>query len=78
MAGAFTLDVRENLRFKGGHMPRWINDRYGDRGFSIAVETKKIYMDEWTGALDEGITATIGRILEVAAESARNSLSGRV
>lgn len=71
------LDVRENVRFKGGHMPRWINHRYGDRGFAIAVETKKIFMDEWTGIADEGITASIGRILEAAAESARQSLSER-
>ncbi len=69
------LDVRENVKFKGGNLPRWINDRYGDRGFAIAVEAKKIYMDEWTGTNDEGITARIGRILESAAESARESLS---
>lgn len=69
------LDVRENVKFKGGHMPRWINERYGKNGFSIAVEMKKIYMDEWTGVLDESITATIGNILEAAAESARRSLS---
>ncbi len=27
------LDVRENIRFKGGAMSRWVNARYGDRGF---------------------------------------------
>jgi len=48
------LDVRDNVRFKGGHMPRWINDRYRERGFAIAVETKKIYMDEWTGIIAAG------------------------
>ncbi len=69
------LDVRENVKFKGGNLPRWINNRYGDRGFAIAVEAKKIYMDEWTGTLDEGISAGIGQILEAAAESARVGLS---
>ncbi len=71
------LDVRENVKFKGGQMTRWINGRYGDKGLSIAVEMKKIYIDEWTGVLDEGITAGIGRILDVAAQSARQSLSQR-
>jgi N-formylglutamate amidohydrolase len=69
------LDVRENVKFKGGAMTRWINGRYADRGCSIAVEMKKIYMDEWTGVMDEGITAMITRTLEVATESARSSLS---
>lgn len=72
-----TLDVRTNVRFKGGNMPRWINARYKDRGCSIAIEVKKIYMDEWTGALDEGITASIGRILESAAETVRQELQSR-
>ncbi|MDH3680623.1 MAG: N-formylglutamate amidohydrolase [Acidimicrobiia bacterium] len=69
------LDVRANVKFKGGNMTRWINARYGARGCSIAVEMKKIYMDEWSGALDEGITATIGRLLESAAKSVRTTLA---
>ena len=71
------LDVRENVKFKGGAMTRWINDRYGDRGVSIAVEMKKIFMDEWTGVPDEGMSVSIGRILETAAETARGALSER-
>lgn len=70
------LDVRENVKFKGGNMTRWLNDRYAESGLSIAVEVKKIYMDEWTSVFDEGITATVGRILEAAAESARQTLAG--
>lgn len=71
------LDVRANVKFTGGHMTRWLNGRYGANGCSIAVEMKKIYMDEWSGVLDEGITAAIGRILEAAAESVRESLQHR-
>ena len=69
-----SLDVRSNVKFTGGQMSRWINQRYGDTGCSIAVEMKKIYMDEWTGELDEGITAAIGRIIEAAAASVRETL----
>lgn len=71
------LDVRTNVKFTGGAMSRWINGRYGQRGCSIAVEMKKIYMDEWTGVQDEGITAAIGHILESSTESIRTALSGR-
>jgi N-formylglutamate amidohydrolase len=46
------LDVRENVRFRGGEFSRWVNGRYGDRGGALAVEFKKTFMDEWTGALD--------------------------
>jgi hypothetical protein len=47
------LDVRENVRFQGGELSRWVNDRYGDRGCALAIEFKKTFMDEWSGALVE-------------------------
>ncbi|MDH3305929.1 MAG: N-formylglutamate amidohydrolase [Acidimicrobiia bacterium] len=72
-----TLDVRTNVKFKGGHMSRWINARYKDDGCSIAIEMKKIYMDEWSGVLDEEITVSIGNILESAVESVRKELLAR-
>lgn len=68
------LDVRTNVRFTGGNLSRWVNARYGPRGCSIAVEMKKLYMDEWTGEPDEGITSTIGRSLDSAATAVREAL----
>jgi N-formylglutamate deformylase len=47
------LDVRENVRFRGGELSRWVNERYGAQGCALAVEFKKTFMDEWTGAVDE-------------------------
>jgi N-formylglutamate amidohydrolase len=47
------LDVRENIRFRGGELSRWVNQSYGSRGCALAIEFKKLFMDEWTGALDE-------------------------
>ena len=70
------LDVRENVKFKGGAMTRWVNERYPDHGCSIAVEVKKFYMDEWTGAPDEGIIETVGGSLKGAAEAVRLTLAG--
>jgi N-formylglutamate deformylase len=58
------LDVRENVRFRGGHLSRWVHERYDGLGCALAVELKKVFMDEWTGALDHGhldqIAAAIG------------------
>jgi N-formylglutamate amidohydrolase len=45
-------DVRENVRFRGGELSRWVNARYRDRGCALAIEFKKTFMDEWTGTLD--------------------------
>ena len=47
-------DVRENVRFRGGELSRWVNEHYSDRGCALAIEFKKTFMDEWTGVLDEG------------------------
>jgi N-formylglutamate amidohydrolase len=47
------LDVRENVRFRGGELSRWINGRYDELGCALAIEFKKTFMDEWTGAVDE-------------------------
>lgn len=47
------LDVRENVKFSGGHFPQWIHRRFGGVGLAIAVELKKFWMDEWTGLVDE-------------------------
>jgi len=47
-----SLDVRHNVRFRGGHFTRWAVERYGSACFTVAVEIKKIFMDEWNGSLD--------------------------
>ena len=47
------MDVRENVRFRGGELSRWVDRRYGERGCALAIEFKKTFMDEWTGDLDE-------------------------
>lgn len=51
--GAF-VDVRENVKFKGGGFSEWINRHYGEYGCVLSVEFKKTFMDEWTGRVDVG------------------------
>ncbi|MHC4873313.1 MAG: N-formylglutamate amidohydrolase [Planctomycetota bacterium] len=46
------LDVRENIKFKGGNFVQWINKNFSDSACGIAVEVKKFFMDEWTGIPD--------------------------
>lgn len=44
------LDVRENIAFQGrGEQTRFIHEHFPNTGCAIAVEFKKIFMDEWTG-----------------------------
>ena len=53
------LDVRENVRFQGGHMSRWVHAKYPMSGCVLAVEVKKIFMDEWSGQADEAAMASL-------------------
>ncbi len=57
------LDVRVDVKFPGGNFPRHINAKYGERVCAIAVEFKKIFMDEWTGELDTNKQARLREIL---------------
>ena len=50
-----SLDVREEVRFKGGgsnFMQRMLQ-RFGEKVLVPSIEFKKIFMDEWTGVVDE-------------------------
>jgi N-formylglutamate amidohydrolase len=58
-----TLDVRENVRFRGAELVRWIHERYADTGCALALEFKKVFMDEWTGEPDDEHIAELGRAL---------------
>ncbi len=52
LADGSRLDVRENVRFQGGELSKWIHRRYPRMGCCLALEFKKIFMDEWTGKPD--------------------------
>ena len=47
------LDVRENVRFKGGYLSRWVAENFPTTGCALAIEFKKTYVDEWSGEIDE-------------------------
>ncbi len=47
-----SIDCRINVKFPGGHFPRWIHHVYGEKAIAIALEFKKTFMDEWSGIAD--------------------------
>jgi hypothetical protein len=57
------LDVRENVKFGGGHFPEWVHENYPACGCALAVEVKKFFMDEWTGIPDRRKLRDIGRAI---------------
>ncbi len=57
------LDVRENVRFKGGYFPLWIHENFPDSCCCISIEIKKIFMDEWTGEPDRASISEIRNAL---------------
>lgn len=68
------LDVRENVRFFGGHFSAWIHQQFPGRVCTLAIEVKKIFMDEWTGRLDEARHRAVGEALHRAAAGALEAL----
>ena len=56
--------MRENIKFRGGNFPPWINQNFPKSGCAIAIEFKKFFMNEWSGEPDTTQIAEIGRALE--------------
>jgi hypothetical protein len=68
------LDVRENAKFLGGNFPTWINQTFPGKGVAIAVEFKKVFMDEWTGLCDFPLLQDLRRSLDIGAAAALRQL----
>lgn len=67
------LDVRENVKFQGGHFPRWIHREFPQSVCAPAIELKKTFMNEWTGEVDhiqvvklrDALRSVVPRLLEL-------------
>jgi hypothetical protein len=46
------LDVRADVKFPGGQLPRFLHDKFPERLICLAVEFKKTFMNEWSGKLN--------------------------
>jgi N-formylglutamate deformylase len=69
------LDVRENVKFQGGELSKWVHRTFPATGCALAIELKKTFMDEWTGVVDgphlAGLAAAIAATLPGLVESLR-------
>jgi hypothetical protein len=68
------LDVRENVKFFGGQLPRWIHEKFPNSVCTLAIEVKKFFMHEWTNELDQVQHAAIGGALAHAAAAVSDEL----
>lgn len=73
-AAAPGIDARENVRFRGGYLPRWINERFAGSGCALAIEIKKSFMDEWTGRPDPARIARLREALAATVEPVTGAL----
>lgn len=68
------LDVRENIKFKGGYFGQWLYEQYGKKICPVSIEFKKFFMDEWTGEPFEKDIALINQLLIQSKGPVLNSL----
>jgi N-formylglutamate deformylase len=68
------LDVRENVKFFGGQLARWVHDNFPLTVCVLAIEVKKFFMNEWTGELDSTQHHAIGQALAAAAMAVGDAL----
>ena len=63
------LDVRENVRFRGGACAAWAHRTFPDQVCVLSVEVKKFFMDEWSGEAEKVL-------IEAVKEALRSTLPG--
>ncbi len=59
-----SLDVRENIKFKGGYFSRWIHENFPKQVCCLSIEFKKFFMDEWSGEPDRAQLTEIKSLLK--------------
>ena len=70
------LDVRENVKFRGGQFARWTHEQFPESACVLSIEFKKFFMDEWTGipdqaqveAIQEALQSTVPGVLQTLKE----------
>jgi N-formylglutamate deformylase len=57
------LDVRENVKFKGGYFAEYIHERFTDSVCVLSLEYKKTFMDEWSGRVNNPVLQELVKTL---------------
>jgi len=68
------FDVRENVKFKGGHLSQWVHRNFPRSGCCLAIEVKKFFMDEWTGVPDYSRIRAVREVLAATVPAVLDSL----
>lgn len=71
--GGRPLNVQENLKFKGGFFPTSINQYFNHKACALAIEVKKIFMDEHTNVAYPKTLNFLRNALSEAGMSALNA-----
>lgn len=66
------LDVRENVKFQGGHFAEWVHQHFPRSACVLSVEVKKFFMNELThqpdittmSAIHQALRASVSGVLE--------------
>ena len=69
------LDVRENVKFRGGQFSCWVHQTFPRTGCALAIEFKKFFMDEWTGEPDQDLVRTIDTALHAVVPGVLEALN---
>ncbi|GHE33696.1 N-formylglutamate amidohydrolase [Sphingobacterium griseoflavum] len=69
------IDIRENVKFKGGQLAQYLLQKYGDKGCVLSVEFRKDFMDEWTGVPLTPVIQAYKQLLMHALKDLQNMLS---
>ncbi len=70
------LDVRENIKFKGGYFGQWLFEQFGSDICPISIEFKKFFMDEWTGEAFQLDLKLVYKLLQSSKQSVEAALEG--
>ena len=69
------LDVRENVKFFGGHFAQWMHQLFPEQVCVLSIEFKKFFMDEWTGEVDETQSKAIRSALAATIKNVLSEIS---
>ena len=69
-------DVRENVRFRGGHFSAWAHETFRGDVAVLAFEFKKVFMDEWSGVCDPAAIERTRASLAECVECAERAVTG--
>lgn len=63
-----SIDARENVKFEGRQTAAWVHERYGASACALAIEFKKVFMNEWTDLVYDDIQQQLSSALQATSE----------